>query len=254
MSGIEGLWWAPVAAVLAMTVLALLAATGRLSASTHRGWILGLVIVGVAAVPLTAWQGMAYHTALNREAARLAELGSRLDQLAKLLPPSPGGNGGGSPAATFDTVSDAIRSLNASIEDLQEQIKAARDAYRSRHIEPETASRLAAHLRGSSPYRVVVSSVPGDAEAFSYANQLVNILREAGWDALGPETTTIFGAPSYPGVTLFAPSGAAIKAAATLTDGFARFNIPYRSGIPPRETIADPGGTLSLFVSGKSQL
>jgi hypothetical protein len=94
--------------------------------------------------------------------------------------------------------------------------------------------------------------VPGDAEAFAYANQLVNILREAGWDALGPETTTIFGTSTYPGVTLFAPSGAAASKAVTgLIEGFTRFNIPYRSGIPPREAIPDPG-TVSLFVSGKS--
>ena len=94
--------------------------------------------------------------------------------------------------------------------------------------------------------------MPGDAEAFAYANQLVNVLREAGWEALGPETTTIFGTPAYPGVTLFAPSGgAASKAVTALIEGFTRFNIPYRSGIPPRDAIPDPG-TVSLFVSGKS--
>jgi hypothetical protein len=94
--------------------------------------------------------------------------------------------------------------------------------------------------------------VPGDPEAFTYPNQIVNILREAGWDALGPETTTMFGTPSYPGITLFAPSGGAGSQAVTaLVEAFTRFNIPYRSGLPPREAISDPG-TISLFVSGKS--
>jgi hypothetical protein len=247
MIGIEALWWVPIVAVLAMTALGLLAATGRPPGSARWGWVLGILAVGIASVALTAWQEVTSHAALGREAARLAEIGNRLDQLGKLLPAAPGAN----PAPTFDTVSDAIRSLNARIEDLQEQIRAAREAYRSRRIEPETASQLAAYLRKLGSYRAVVSTIPGNAEAFTYANQLVNILREAGWDALGPETTTIFGTPSYPGVTLFAPSGGDPKAVTGLIEAFTRFNIPYRSGIPPREAIADPG-TVSLFVSGKS--
>ena len=252
MSGIEGLWWAPVGAVLAMTALALLAATGRPPGSSRQAWVFGLVIAGVAAIALTAWQAAATRGALSREAYRLAEIGNRLDQLGKLLPDAPGGTIGGNPAATFDTVSDAIRSLYARIENLQEQIRTAQEASRHRRIDPETASRLAVYLRGFGPQRVVVSSVPGDAEAFTYANQLVNILREAGWDAHGPETTTIFGTPSYSGVTLFAPGGVvAAKAVTGLTEAFTRFNIPYRSGIPPREAIPD-SGTPALFVSGKS--
>jgi hypothetical protein len=251
MSGIEALWWVPAVAVLAMTVLGLIAATGRPPGPARRFWVLGLAVAGIAAVALAAWQATAARTALGRETARLAELGARLDQLGKLLPEVPGSAVGGNPTATFDTVSDAIRSLNARIEDLQEQIRVAQETYRNRRIDPETASQLAASLRGVGPYRAVVSTVPGDAEAFTYANQLVNILREAGWDALGPETTTMFGTPSYPGITLFAPGGAAARAAPALIETFTRFNIPYRSGIPPREAIPDPG-TVSLFVSGKS--
>ncbi len=252
MSGIEALWWVPVVAVLAMTVLGLVAATGRPPGSARRVWVLGITVAGIAAAALAAWQATAARAALGREAARLAETAARLDQLGKLLPEAPGGAIGGNPTATFDTVSDAIRSLNARIEDLQEQIRVAREAYRNRRIDPETASQLAASLRGVGPYRAVVSTVPGDAEAFTYANQLVNLLREAGWDALGPETTTMFGTPSYPGITLFAPSGGgAARAVPALIEAFTRFNIPYRSGIPPREAIPDPG-TVSLFVSGKS--
>ena len=159
---------------------------------------------------------------------------------------------GGNPTATFDTVSDAIRSLNARIEDLQEQIRAARETYRNRRIEPETASQLAAYLRGVGPYRGVVSTVPGDAEAFAYANQLVNILREAGWDALGPETTTIFGTPSYSGVTLFAPSGGgAARAVTALIEAFHPLQHPLSQRHPAAR--GDPrSGTVSLFVSGKS--
>lgn len=251
MTDIELWWWLPVAAVLAMTALALLAVSGRPPGWARQGWMLVIVIAGTAAIALTAWQAMAGHAALGRETARLAEIGSRLDQLAKLLPDPPGRHIVAEPPATFETVSDAIHSLHVRIEDLQEQIRLAREAARNRRVDPETASRLAAYLRGAGPYRVVVSAVPGDAEAFGYANQLVNILREAGWDALGPETTTIFGAPPYPGVMLFAPNGVAARAAAALTEGFTRFNIPHRSGIPPREATAD-SSTVSLFVSGRS--
>jgi hypothetical protein len=252
MSRIEALWWVPVVAVLAMTALGLVAATGRPPGSARRFWVLGVTVAGIAAAALAAWQATAVRAALGREAARLAETAARLDQLGKLLPEAPGGAIGGNPTATFDTVSDAIRSLNARIEDLQEQIRVAREAYRNRRIDPETASQLVASLRGVGPYRAVVSTVPGDAEAFTYANQLVNLLREAGWDALGPETTTMFGTPSYPGITLFAPSGGgAARAVPALIEAFTRCNIPYRSGIPPREAIPDPG-TVSLFVSGKS--
>ena len=248
MIAIEALWWVPVAAVVAMTGLGLLAARARPPSWARRVWVLVILVAGIAAVGATAWQAVSSHAALDRETARLAQLGERLAELGKLLPQAPGGN----PTATFDTVSDAIRSLNARIEDLQQQIRTARETYRSRRIEPEAATGLAAYLRGEGPYRAVVSTVPGDPEAFGYANQLVNILREAGWEALGPETTTIFGTSPYPGVTLFAPSGgAASKAVTALIDGFTRFNIPYRSGIPPREAISDPG-TVSLFVSGKS--
>lgn len=248
MSGIEALWWVPVVAVAAMTALGLLAATGRAPQARRRGWVLVILIAGIAAVAATAWQEAASRAALGREAARLAEIGDRLDRLGKLLPQTLGG----SPTTTFDTVSNAIRSLNTRIEDLQEQIRAAQEASRNRRVDPETVSRLVASLRGLGPYRVVVSTVPGDPEAFGYANQFVGILREAGWDAHGPETTTIFGTAPYPGVTLFAAGGsAAAQGVSALINAFTRFNIPYRSGIPPREAIPDPA-TVSLFVSGKS--
>ena len=66
------------------------------------------------------------------------------------------------------------------------------------------------------------------------------LLREAGWDAHGPETTTIFGTQSYSGVTLFAPGGGGAQSLNALIGAFTRFNVPYRSGIPPREGVPDP--------------
>src|SRR5690349_14062886 len=104
MSGIEALWWVPAVAVLAVTVLGLAAATGRPPGSARRFWVLGLAVGGIAAAAFAAWQATAAHTALGREAARLAETAGRLDQLGKLLPEAPGGAVSGNPTATFDTV------------------------------------------------------------------------------------------------------------------------------------------------------
>ena len=155
MSGIEALWWVPVVAVTVMAVLGLLAARGRAPGAARRGWVLVLLIVGIAAVAVTVWQEAASRAALGREAARLAEIGNRLNQLGTLLPQSPGGNNGGNtggdPTTTFDTVSNAIRSLDARIAELQEQIPGgAGSVPRRRHIEPETrlpARRLSARAR-----------------------------------------------------------------------------------------------------------
>src|SRR4051794_37812977 len=107
MIGIEALWWVPVAAVVAMTALGLLAATRRTTGAARQGWVLGLLIAGIAATALTAWQEVANRAALGREAARLAEVGNRLDQLGTLLAQSSGANtvgnteanSSGSPAA-----------------------------------------------------------------------------------------------------------------------------------------------------------
>src|SRR3954469_6487394 len=113
MIGIEDLWWVPVVAVAAMTALGLLATRGRAPGAARQGWVLGLLIAGIAAVAVTAWQEAASHAALGREAARLAEIDTRLDQLGTLLaqPPGPNtgpntngntaANPGGGPTATF---------------------------------------------------------------------------------------------------------------------------------------------------------
>jgi hypothetical protein len=247
MIAAEQLWWIPIAAVLGLIALGLVAVRGR-EPGRRRRPLAAILLFGAVALAATVWQEAASRQLLAEGRARLQEVASLLDQLGRSLPEGPGH----SPAETVGTASGAIRALNARIEDLQEQIRTAKEKFQTRHLEPDTAAQVAAYLRQYGPYRVVVSTVPGDVEAFTYANQLANVLREAGWEARGPETTTIFGTPAYPGITLVAPQGAAgSKAVSALADAFARFNIPYRSGIAPSDAIPDPA-TIALFVSRKS--
>lgn len=248
MSWGEALWWLPTAAVLAMSALALFAALAQPPRAARRAWVAAILICGAAAGALSAWQQATGRAVLQQETERLRELWSRLDELGRLLPAGPGTT----PGETFDTVAAAIRALNTRIADLDEQIRALQRKSRSRTIEPQVAAEVARYLRQFAPQRVVVSCVPDDVEAFGYANQIALMLREGGWEALGPERTTIFGdAPAMP-VRFYARGAAAAPdAARILIEAFARFNIPYQSGVAPSDAIPDPA-TLELFVSRKS--
>src|SRR4029077_19746787 len=99
--------------------------------------------------------------------------------------------------------------LNAKIKDLESQIHALQEKSRSREIDEDAAAKMAEYLRQFGGHRVVVSCLPDDVEAYDYANQIANVLRAAGWEALGPETTTIFGEAPARGVTPFFCGGAA---------------------------------------------
>ena len=62
-----------------------------------------------------------------------------------------------------------------------------------RSIPQKSADDLASYLRQFGSRRVIVSCIPDDIEAYQYANQLVNILKAANWEAQGPQVTKIFG-------------------------------------------------------------
>ena len=244
----EALWWLPSAAALVMSMLALLAALAQPRRPAKSAWILLILICGTLAVALSTWQQTDNRAALQQEAARLRDLWARLDELGRSLPAGPGQT----PAETFGTVSAALRSLNARIEDLHDQIRALQQKSRMRQIEPQTAAQIAQHLRQFGSHRVVVSCVPDDVEAFTYANQIAGILREAGWDAQGPEKTTIHGEGPSMAVRLFVRNAAVPPdTARVLIDVFSRFNIPYQSGIAASDAIPDPA-TVEIFVSLKS--
>ena len=245
--GEDAVWWLPIASVAALSVLGFLAFARQPWRPGRKYWLAAMLLAGVLAVAASEWQQNANRAALAGETARLDELRARLGELGRLLPAGPGAT----PGETFDRVAAALVASNTRIADLESQIRVLQEKNRSRTIDPDTAAKSAGYLRQFGGHRVVVSCVPDDVEAYTYANQIANMLRTSGWEALGPETTTIFGEAAAMGVTLYVRGGGSPPEAARLVlDAFTRFNIPYRSGITPSEAIPDPA-TVELFVGHK---
>jgi hypothetical protein len=199
-------------------------------------WVLVIVLCGVAAVALlrgeqTASHGMAANQ-LAAETAALHGLWSQLDTLSGTLPPA----SGASSAEAFDTVDDALASLSAKVAGLNDQIAALKARSVGRSVDAATAVKLAC--------------APGDDEAYAYANQLVDILKTAGWDANGPEQTAnvLNGAAMGVGVLVRDPS--APDAAKILLAAFSEFDIPHQPGIAADYAIPDTA-TVELFVAKK---
>lgn len=247
MSWTEVLWWLPVLAVGLVALSGLLAVLTEPTRPRRFKWLGFLLAIDALAVAGTVWEQSRAWGVLGSETARLQELGSRLDDLGRMLPAGPGKT----PAETFDTVAAAIQSLNAKIKDLESQIDALQHKTRERAIDPAVAAKMSEYLRGFGSHAVVVSCVPDDVEAYNYANQIANILHQAGWNATGPERTAIFGENPSMRVRLFTRSAAATPDTANiLIDAFTRFNIPFESGVAATDAIPDPA-TLELFVSHK---
>jgi hypothetical protein len=247
--GEAALWWLPTAAVVVTTVLGLAALAAQPRRPAGKYWIAALLVVGALGIGASAWQQRASQVALDRANARLGDVTARLYELGRLLEAAP------DTPQTFDTVAAAIVALNARIKELEGRIDALKESSRARAIDPDGSAKMAEYLRQfGSPLgsrRVVVSCVPDDVEAYRYANQIANVLRASGWEALGPETTTIFGEAPAMGITLYVRGGAAPpEAVRFLIDAFTRFNIPYQSGIAPSDAIPDPA-TVELFVGRK---
>jgi hypothetical protein len=240
-------WWLPTISVAALAALGLLALARQVWRPSKKYWIAALLLGGVLAVGASVWMQKTSGAALNQEAARLRDVAARLDELGRLLEIAPGTT----PDQAFDTVAAAIAALNAKIKDLEDQVRALQEKSRTRTIDPDISAQMADYLRPFGNHRAVVSCVPDDFEAYHYANQIANVLRAASWEALGPETTTIFGEAPAMGVTLYVRSGVAAPDAARLVlDAFTRFNIPYQSGIASNDAIPDPA-TVELFVGHK---
>ena len=240
-------WWLPTAAVAALAAVALFVMARQAWRPSKKYWIAVLLLLGVVAIGATASQQKTSRSALGQETERLRDLAARLDELGKLLETGPGTT----PDQTFDTVAAAIAALNDKIKDLEGQIHALQEKTRTRTIAADTAAQMTDYLRPFGNHRVVMSCLPDDLEAYHYANQIANALRAAGWEALGPETTSIFGEGPAMGITLYVRNGAAApETARLLIDAFTRFNIPYQSGIASNDAIPDPA-TVELFVGKK---
>ena len=244
----EAFFWLPTAAVAAVALLAVIVALAQPPRLAKAIWIVATLLIGAAAIAATAWYQVQSRAELPAHLAQLREVGSHLDEVGKQLP----SGAAASSVDDYDTFPAAIDTLNAKIADLGSRIEALREKSKNREIDQETAAKLAEYLRQFGSNRVVVSCLPNDVEAYGYANQIANVLRAAGWDALGPEETTIFGDAKTMDVTLYVHAGTQPPPAAKiLLDAFARFNIPYKSGISSSEAIPDPA-TVELFVGHKA--
>ena len=244
--GEDAVWWLPIASVAALAALGFLALARQPWRPGRKYWLAAMLLAGGLAIAASAWQQNAGR-AIAGEAARLDELRARLDEVGRLLPAGPGST----PGETFDTVAAALVASNTRIKELESQVRALQEKNRTRTIDPDIAAKAAEYLRQFGGHRVVVSCVPDDVEAYTYANQIANVLRASGWEALGPETTTIFGEAATMGVALYVRGGGSPPEAAKLVlDAFTRFNIPYKSGITPSDAIPDPA-TVELFVGHK---
>jgi hypothetical protein len=217
-------------------------------------WALAVVLVGLGAAGLLHWEReTSGRSAADQLTARLAAetaalhgLWSQWDALSKTLPPP----SGESPAASFDNVDDALASLSAKVAVVTDQVAALKGGETARTIDPTMAVKLGDYLRQYGSYRVVVSCVPSDVEAYGYATQLVNILKSAGWDANGPEQTANIVEGTAMGITVFDRDPSAPDAAKILLDAFRQFDIPYQVGITAEYAVPD-SATVELFVPKK---
>ncbi len=247
----EAARWGPILPLALVSGVALLEAI----LLPRRLWVRGVAVLVVAlssagAAGLLHQEQRLSHdkTTAEREAAEasaLQGLWAQWDALSHTLPPASQETPG-----KFDTVDDALASLSAKIAGITVQITALKAGAIGRALDPATAAKLADYLRQHGSYRVVVSCVPGDDEAYLYANQLVSTLKAAGWDANGPEATAnVLDQPAM-GVTVLIRDPSAPDAAKILLDAFNQFSIPHQPGISADDTIPDTA-TVELFVAKK---
>jgi hypothetical protein len=212
-----------------------------------------VVLLGLGAGALLHWeQHRSRETAAGQaadqaatESAALKGLWAQLDALSQKLPPP-----SNEPAGKFGTPEEALASLSAKVATIGDQVTALKAGAIGRSIDPSTAMKLADYLRQYGSYRVVVTCAPNNIEAHTYANQLVGILKTAGWDANGPEATANVEEGPTMGVMVLMRDPTAPDAAKILLDAFNHWNIPHRPGIAADETIPDTA-TVELFVAKK---
>jgi hypothetical protein len=218
--------WLPALLVI-VTAAAALTEAGCPPATLRakRIWLAGIVVFGSLAIIATVWQGW-----------RLS------DQIAALS-----GSTVSPEIANRLTVSDLTRQVKA----LEGRVKELEIRRQARTIAPDTAEKLASYLQKFGNHRVVVSCIPNDFEAYQYANQIVNVLKAANWDAQGPQLTKIFGDVRAPGINMYVAGDGGSSTLKILMDGFTKFNIPYQNRVPPRQAVPD-SELVELFIGTQS--
>ena len=218
--------WLPPLSVVIVTALALTAAQApSTTPSGRRLWIASILLFGALAIAATVWLG-------RREGEEaLAAAGT------SAVPQVP-------PAALNGP---SVASLTFRIRVLEDRVKELEAGRHARSISQKSADDLASYLRQFASRRVIVSCIPDDIEAYQYANQLVNVLRTASWEAQGPQQTKIFGDVRAPGINVYMNGDNSSDTAKILLDGFAKFNSPYQSRVTRSGAIPDTE-TVELFI------
>lgn len=152
-------------------------------------------------------------------------------------------------AAPLQSSVSSVPALRERIKSLEIRVDQLQHSTTMRTIGPDTTERLAEYLRGFGSRAVVVSCAPKDVEAYDYATQIVDVLKGAGWDARGPEVTTVFGDVRAVGVNVYDAAGAGSDTAKILLDGLAKFHIPFETRVVPGSVAID--GTVELFVGAQ---
>jgi hypothetical protein len=218
--------WLPTLFLIILTAVALTAAsTFPAAQAARRIWFASIMLFGVLALAGSVWQGMKAADATARPTETAASADSQGD------------------------TKTSRAELAEKVDTLEKRIKELEGEGRGRTVGADTAVKFADYLRGFGSHRVVVSCAPDDLEAYDYANQLVNILKAANWDAGGPEVTEIFGDVRALGVNLYVNGDNRTDTVKILLDAFAKFNIPYQSRVTPSQAIPD-ADTVELFVAG----
>jgi hypothetical protein len=211
--------WLPALLVVILSVAALAAAAApAATARAGRSRLTALAVIGGFALAATVWQA-------KTGADRIAQLVER----------------------------DRTKQLAAAVASLQQQMAQLKETTRFRSLSSNTATGLADYLRPFGKHKVVVSCAPNDVEAYHYAAQIADVLKTAGWDASGPEATTIFGDVRAMGINVYNNSAHPSDTVKLLLGGLTRFGVPYQSRVPPSEALPD-SETVELFIGSKPGL
>jgi hypothetical protein len=212
---------------LATLLVIVLTAVGSppVSPRGRRLWMASILGCGCFAIAGMVWQGQKE----GHEAKALA--GTTLSPEAALVD------------RNRRNATDLAKQLKA----LQGRVKELEAVSEARTITPNVADQLATYLKQFGSHRVIVSCIPDDGEAYQYANQLLNILKAANWDAQGPQITKIFGDVRARGINLYVSGDNHSDSIKIIFDGLTKFNIPYQSRVTPSGAIPD-SETVELFI------
>jgi hypothetical protein len=221
--------WLPTLVVVVLTAVALTEVGSSTGPPKHKQlWMASIILLGSLAIAGTVWQA---RKAID-DATAVAWTATSPEALNR------------------QSDGPMVLALKKHIRTLEDQIKELQAIRQVRTIASDTAEKLAEYLRKFGSRRVIVSCIPDDVEAYQYANQLVNILKAANWNAQGPQVTKIFGDVRAPGINVYVNAEDHSDTVKVLLDSFAKFNVPYQGRVTPSQAIPDTE-TVELFIGSQ---